>query len=112
MALREHEAVASRCEFGFFGSNFMAWKKIPAISSAADMQEVGWPEPAAVVAIMERMLSRRAFSLMASIVEADGPADGRCAHGVGSFSGVESVTTESYIVRGEVREPLSLGEGA
>jgi hypothetical protein len=60
---------------GFFTSNFIAWKKIPAISSAADMQEVGWPDPAAVVAIIERMLSLRAFSLMASTVEADGPAD-------------------------------------
>jgi hypothetical protein len=36
------------------------------------MQDVGWPEPAAVVAIMERMLSRFAFSLIASIVDADG----------------------------------------
>src|SRR5271155_5057386 len=40
------------------------------------MQEVGCPEPAAVVAIMERMLSLRAFSLTASIVEAEGPIEG------------------------------------
>jgi len=37
------------------------------------MQEVGCPEPAAVVDIMERMLSRFAFSLIASMVDADGP---------------------------------------
>jgi hypothetical protein len=36
------------------------------------MQEVGCPEPAAVVDIMERMLSRFAFSLIASMVDADG----------------------------------------
>jgi hypothetical protein len=46
---------------------------VPATSSAADMQEVGCPEPAAVVAIMERMLSRFAFSLIASMVDADSP---------------------------------------
>src|ERR1700733_12668791 len=38
------------------------------------MQEVGWPDPAAVVAIIERTLNRRAFSLMVSMVEVDGPA--------------------------------------
>jgi hypothetical protein len=38
------------------------------------MQEVGWPEPAAVVDIMERMLSRLAFSLIASMVDVDGSA--------------------------------------
>src|SRR5208282_2168546 len=39
------------------------------------MQEVGWPDPAAVVDIIERMLSLRAFSLMASTVEAEGAAE-------------------------------------
>src|SRR3974390_706369 len=38
------------------------------------MHDVGCPDPAAVVAIMERMLSLRAFSLMAWMVEEDGPA--------------------------------------
>ena len=47
--------------------------RLLARTSAADMQEVGCPEPAAVVDIMERMLSRFAFSLIASMVEADGP---------------------------------------
>jgi hypothetical protein len=36
------------------------------------MQDVGCPEPAAVVDIIERMLKRFAFCLMASIVAADG----------------------------------------
>jgi hypothetical protein len=36
------------------------------------MHEVGWPDPAAVVDIIERMLNRFAFSLIASIVDADG----------------------------------------
>ncbi len=27
----------------------MAWKNVAAMSSAAERQEVGWPEPAAVV---------------------------------------------------------------
>src|ERR1700730_8744671 len=40
------------------------------------MQEVGCPEPAAVVAIIERMLSRRARSLTPSTMEADGTATG------------------------------------
>jgi hypothetical protein len=39
------------------------------------MHEVGCPEPAAVVAIIEQMLSRRAFSRMASIVEAPACVD-------------------------------------
>jgi hypothetical protein len=39
------------------------------------MQDVGCPEPAAVVAIMERILSLRAFSLIASTMEAEGPDD-------------------------------------
>jgi hypothetical protein len=38
------------------------------------MQEVGWPEPAAVVAIMESTLRRLAFSLIASMAEVDGAA--------------------------------------
>src|SRR5215472_6161848 len=38
------------------------------------MQEVGWPEPAAVVDIAERMLRRRAFSLISFTVAAEGPA--------------------------------------
>src|SRR5579863_8285341 len=38
------------------------------------MQDVGCPDPAAVVDIIERMLSLRAFSLIASMLEADCPA--------------------------------------
>jgi hypothetical protein len=38
------------------------------------MQDVGWPDPAAVVSIIERMLSLRAFSLTVSIALLDGPA--------------------------------------
>jgi hypothetical protein len=38
------------------------------------MQDVGWPEPAAVVAIIESTLRRRAFSLIASTTEVDGAA--------------------------------------
>jgi hypothetical protein len=36
------------------------------------MQDVGCPEPAAVVDIIERMLNRFAFCWMASIIAADG----------------------------------------
>jgi hypothetical protein len=45
----------------------MAWKNIPAIISAQERQEVGWPLPAAVVMRIEWMRSRRAFSRIASI---------------------------------------------
>src|SRR5579872_6423295 len=38
------------------------------------MHEVGWPDPAAVVSIIERMLRRRAFSFTVSIAVLDGPA--------------------------------------
>ena len=89
----------------------MAWKKIPAINSAADMQDVGWPDPAAVVDIIERMLSRRAFSLIASMVEGDGPAVVVALMSLAPFAGGGFPETESYIVRGVVREPHSTPEG-
>src|SRR5579862_459085 len=38
------------------------------------MQEVGWPEPAAVVAIIESTLNRFAFCWIASMVAAEGAA--------------------------------------
>src|SRR5579862_9956118 len=49
-------------ELGLATSNFMAGKKTPAMRSAAERHEVGWPEPAAVVMRKEWMRSRRAFS--------------------------------------------------
>jgi hypothetical protein len=39
------------------------------------MQDVGCPEPAAVVAIIESILSNLAFSLTALTVAAEGPAE-------------------------------------
>src|SRR5215469_8501517 len=38
------------------------------------MHEVGWPEPAAVVDIIDKMRRRRAFSLILATVEEEGPA--------------------------------------
>jgi hypothetical protein len=38
------------------------------------MHEVGWPDPAAVVDIIERMRKRRAFSLISATVDEEGPA--------------------------------------
>ena len=75
MALRQHEAVAVM-RIGILGIEFHGVEKSPATSSAADMQEVGWPEPAAVVAIIEKMLRRRAFSLIDCTAEAAGTAEG------------------------------------
>src|SRR5579862_815088 len=49
-------------ELGLATSNFMAGKKTPAMRSAAERHEVGWPEPAAVVMRKEWMRSRLAFS--------------------------------------------------
>jgi hypothetical protein len=38
------------------------------------MHEVGWPDPAAVVEIIERMRKRRAFSLISATVNEEDPA--------------------------------------
>lgn len=43
----------------------MVWKKSTAMISAALQHDVGWPEPAAVVAWMELMRSRLAVSFRA-----------------------------------------------
>jgi hypothetical protein len=61
------------------------------------MQEVGCPEPAAVVAIIESTLSLRAFSLMASTVEADGPVDEVTLMGLAPLR-ARIEETKSYIV--------------
>ena len=62
-------------EFGFVGSNFTWHKKMCRLQVLRQTwHEVGWPDPAAVVSIIERMLSLRAFSFTVSIAVLDGPA--------------------------------------
>jgi hypothetical protein len=75
------------------------------------MQEVGCPEPAAVVAIIERTLSLRAFSLMASTVEADGPVDEVTLMGLAPLSA--RIRRSKILHRsGQVHEPLSAAQNS
>ena len=61
------------------------------------MQEVGCPDPAAVVDIMESRLSRRAFSLTAPIVAEEGPAGEAMLMRFDSLGG-STADAASYIV--------------
>ena len=61
------------------------------------MQDVGWPDPAAVVAIMERILSLRALSLIVSTTEAEGAACEVALMGFGSLESFSWAEVEVYI---------------
>src|SRR5262249_34052668 len=60
-----NRSFATLC--GSFGSNRISWKKMTDMRSAADILDVGCPDPASVVAFSESMRSLRPFSLSASI---------------------------------------------
>jgi hypothetical protein len=94
------------------------------------MHDVGWPDPAAVVDIIERILSRRAFSFTALTLEIEGPAGGPetpgavmrmaplpdCMESLPAVpnpeaSGRERAGPPFYPVSAKLREPVSASAG-